>query len=383
MTMAEPQGLSPGCSVLPDGSVKLVYRDAAATDVVCAGSFNGWGREPLPLIRKGGSDLWVGQTGPLPPGAHAYKYVVDGRWIADPAQALDMADGLGGRNSTFVTGMRDLGDSRALRVLSLNLHTYQEKDISGSDDSLLKLEQVAFGAAVGAVDVLLLQEVGEHVSSPSRPNAGEVIKGHLERLTRSPWHHEWREAHIGFDVYREGVSILSKGPILDPVLVPLSEGPLARIALIATIAAKGVKLRAVTVHTTWPDDGRAEIKRLVSALRQQTGGDHAATLIAGDLNAEERSPQVAELISNGYVDVAAARGATFATFGAGAGDRERPLQRRIDYQFMRTTAGRGAPRVETIQRVFDGGGRPDGLHPRVSDHAGILASFSWEPRRVP
>ena len=66
--------------------------------------------------------------------------------------------------------------------------------------------------AASGLDVLLLQEVGEHVSNPVEPNAGRILQDHLQRFTRRRWEHVWKEAHIGFDVYREGLSILSSGP---------------------------------------------------------------------------------------------------------------------------------------------------------------------------
>lgn len=378
-----PEQIPPfGCTVSDDGSATFVYQDMVAERVYVAGDFNGWSKDATPLAKAPGSDLWVGRTGRLPAGVHGYKYVVDGRWMADPAQALDAPDGLGGRNSAFVSGLRPLGDARAIRVLSLNLHTYQERAAGGDDDSLRKLEQIAFGAAVAGVDVLLLQEVGEHVSSPSHPNAGDVLRRHLERFTRSRWSHEWREAHIGFDVYREGLSVLSATPIEDLAVLQLSEGPLARIALACTVAAKDARLRVATTHVTWGSAGHAEVKRLLELLRGLGGSDHAATLITGDFNAAPGEPQIGELVSAGYVDVAAAKGAVFATHGDGDGTAPRPPSRRIDYHFLRTSAGWGAPGVETFQRVLDGAPPHDGLDPRVSDHTGILAAYTFESRPI-
>jgi hypothetical protein len=53
-----------------------------AREVTVAGTFNFWATRAHPLARKG--DAWVGEV-ELEPGPHAYKFVVDGRWIADPA----------------------------------------------------------------------------------------------------------------------------------------------------------------------------------------------------------------------------------------------------------------------------------------------------------
>jgi hypothetical protein len=53
--------------------------------VTVAGSFNFWASRANPLARKG--DAWVGEV-EVEPGRQTYKFVVDGRWIADPANPL-------------------------------------------------------------------------------------------------------------------------------------------------------------------------------------------------------------------------------------------------------------------------------------------------------
>ncbi|WP_153822286.1 endonuclease/exonuclease/phosphatase family protein [Polyangium spumosum] len=352
----------------------FAYRDEHASHVLVAGDFTGWGRDPIPLVKREGADLWVMTTRPLPPGVHAYKLVVDGRWIADPENPLDVDDGLGGRNAAFVVGARDLGDPAAIRVLSLNLHTYQERGTREGvvvNDSIPKLERVAFGVAVHGLDVLLLQEVGEHVSNPAEPNAGRLLQQFLERFTRRRWEHVWREAHIGFDVYREGLSILSSGPIEDVTVLQLSEGGLARIALVARTTIKETKMRVGTTHVAWGAEGGAQVERLLAGLARLPSGDHVATLVAGDLNASPEEPPVAHFVERGYADVGMATRAVWPTFG------EKRLTSRIDYQMLRASAGRRAAKVEAFARVFDGEGPEDGLHPRVSDHAGIVGAYRW------
>src|SRR5207249_4644492 len=107
-------------------------------------------------------------------GVHFYKYIVDGHWTHDPAHPMVEPDGCGGFNSVFGLGGPSLGPASALRIATLNLNTYQETD------PLLKLEQVAFALAAMDIDAVALQEVGEHLSDPERPNAGEVIRTHLQ-----------------------------------------------------------------------------------------------------------------------------------------------------------------------------------------------------------
>jgi endonuclease/exonuclease/phosphatase family metal-dependent hydrolase len=361
--MADLEPPPPGCHVAADRSVTFAHRSAEARSVVVAGDFTAWSQAPIAMRRVDGSDLWVARTGPLPAGLHVYKYIVDDRWTADPANPLDVDDGIGGRNSAFVAGARTLPGDGAIRIASLNLHTWQQKN------ARQKLEHIALGAAAMDVDLLLLQEVGQHVSDPARPNAGSVLADHLQRFTRKNWHHEWREAHIGFDVYHEGLSILSSSPLRDVTLHRLSEGFCARIALVATTTLKGAALRVGTTHVAWGQEGDREVKLLLDELDKRPAKGTVATLIAGDFNAGPTEPQVGHFVRRGYVEVGTSLGTVAPTFG------EPELSERIDYHFVRTAAGHPPPRLEAFVRIFDG--VSPGFHPRVSDHAGLLGAYRW------
>jgi len=350
---------APGCTVAADGSVTFAYRDPHAAEVRLAADFDGWSPAARPM--RGEAGLFTLTLPALPPGLHAYKYVVDGRFVADPENPRTVDDGCGERNSSFVAGALPLGDPSALRVASLNLHTYQEAR------AVYKLEQIAVSMATLGADVLLFQEVGEHESDRSRPNAGEVVRSNLERSTGRPWHHETFAIRKGFDVYWEGLSILSATPLTDVRKVVLREGGLSRIAVIATTTVKGVPLRVVTAHLTWAPDGDTEAEALLAQLGETPAGT-AATLVAGDFNGTPDSAHVRRLIRAGYVDVGAQQGATGPTFLEGALER-------IDYHFLRPAAGQPMPAVRAFARIFDGAA-PSHL-PRVSDHAGLVAAYAF------
>jgi hypothetical protein len=61
-----------------------------AKDVRVAGSFNGWAGPVNPFTRRG--DAWVGEV-EVEPGKLAYKFVVDGQWITDPANSRTEGEG--------------------------------------------------------------------------------------------------------------------------------------------------------------------------------------------------------------------------------------------------------------------------------------------------
>ena len=70
---------------------------ATADEVFLAGEFNEWSAESTPLA-KGADGVWRVEVS-LSEGDHAYKFVVDGEWIVDPANPDTIDDGYGGVNS--------------------------------------------------------------------------------------------------------------------------------------------------------------------------------------------------------------------------------------------------------------------------------------------
>ena len=332
---------------------RFLLHAPGASSVLLAGSFSGWRGAPLPPVA--GAPGSFAASVELPPGLHEYKLVVDGRWLPDPACPLSRMDGHGGLNSVLWIGAPPPPPPGALRVLSLNLHTHQEQA------PLHKVETVALVAAALRADLLLLQEVAAHVSDPALPNAGDILLAHLRRLDARPWSHAWREAHLGFDVFREGLSILSPLPLRDLDAPVLSGGPLARIALLATLELAGAALRVGTLHTTWPPAGTPEVEALLAALPPPGSGP--PVLLAGDLNGAPSAPHVRRLLAAGFRDHGAEQGLTRSTFLD-------PPRERIDYQLSRPGAGASLRCLR--QRLLFAG--DDGL-PRVSDHGALLGEF--------
>jgi hypothetical protein len=72
------------------------YKNASA--VYISGSFNNWSETGFPLVYENG--LWVCKVY-LPPGKQTYKFIVDGKWILDPANPLWEQNEHGTRNSVL------------------------------------------------------------------------------------------------------------------------------------------------------------------------------------------------------------------------------------------------------------------------------------------
>lgn len=325
-----------------------------ASSVLLAGSFNGW--KGTPLAPDPATPGLLTTPLDLPPGLQEYKLIVDDRWRHDEGCPLRRGDGFGGLNSVLLSGGPPPPAPGSLRVLSLNLHTHQEPD------PLRRIEEVALVAAALGVELFLLQEVAEHLSDPALPNAGGVLLGHMRHLSPGPWVHAWQEAHRGFDVFREGLSIVSRRPLREVTAVPLSGGPLARVALLATVDHGGAEVRVGTLHTTWPPAGSPEVEALLEALPGPGAGP--PVLLAGDLNGGPSAAHVRRLLAAGFRDHGGERGLVGATFLA-------PPRERIDYQLSRPGGGVSLA-CRGQWRLFGG---DDGL-PRVSDHAALLGDFA-------
>ncbi len=79
------------------GTCQVTFRyEGSAGQVYLAGEFNGWSDSANPMVNKDGA--WT-LTLPLDPGSYQYKFVVDGNWLADPANPNGTDDGFGGQNS--------------------------------------------------------------------------------------------------------------------------------------------------------------------------------------------------------------------------------------------------------------------------------------------
>lgn len=81
------------------GNTEFRLKGAAfARRVSLAGSFNGWSTEAMLFAKEG--DGWVCRID-LPPGKHTYKFVVDSRFMIDPANPSFEDDGNGRVNSVI------------------------------------------------------------------------------------------------------------------------------------------------------------------------------------------------------------------------------------------------------------------------------------------
>ncbi|MBF0544001.1 MAG: endonuclease/exonuclease/phosphatase family protein [Candidatus Riflebacteria bacterium] len=265
-----------------------------------------------------------------------------------------------------------------LKILTLNLHCYQEAD---QDD---KFNEIARAIHENDIDVVCLQEVGEEWNGgqglwPS--NAAKIIQERIQGYGRSYFlHTDW--AHIGFDRYREGIAILSKHRFLkcDAGYVSPSHNIHdihSRKVVMAQIHFPYVGLINVfSVHLSWMSGGFQQQYDKLQQWAHEIGTDQvAATFICGDFNNKAGSPGYMQIADSGFEDqfLRVTSPAIFAkVFRDSLPGREEHLASdgRIDFLF----AKRGNRFQPTAARVLFSGQD----YKRVSDHFGYLAEFVSE-----
>jgi hypothetical protein len=100
--LQENDGLGNTNSVFYFSNHEFILRDhLTAKDVYVAGSFNNWRQRELKMSKR--SAGWILPLY-LAEGTHRYKYIIDGRWITDPANDNLLPDGAGNYNSVLQLG---------------------------------------------------------------------------------------------------------------------------------------------------------------------------------------------------------------------------------------------------------------------------------------
>lgn len=263
-----------------------------------------------------------------------------------------------------------------LKVLTLNLHCYQESE---QDD---KFNEIVRAIREVDIDIICLQEVGEEWQDgrgnwPS--NGAGIIQDRLHRHGRS-YHLYTDWSHIGFDRFREGSAILSRYPLVQRDAAYVSaetdiHSIHARKVVMARIDVPGVgPVHVFSVHLSWWQDGfRPQFEKLRQWADGVESAGVAATLLCGDFNTRAGS--------RGYMLIAGdkvyedqflqiASPAVFArVFRTTVPGREEWLagDNRIDYIF----AKKNSKLKPTSARVLFSGGD----YRRVSDHPGYLVEF--------
>lgn len=267
---------------------------------------------------------------------------------------------------------------KPLAVMILNLHCYQE------DNQDYKLTQIARAIDEREADIVCLQEVAEYWNNGAgdwESNAARIIN---ERL-KKPYQIYTDWSHLGFDLYREGVAILSRFPLVEQEARYVSDSQ--DVYSIHSRKVVMVQLRlpylglinVFSAHLSWIEDGfREQFERLSDWAESRQSDEVKATLLCGDFNIAAGSEGYRLVVNaHQYEDqflAANAPGVFDKIFKVNDPHWQHYLagDYRIDYVFMHTASALKATSGGVLFTDQDYG--------RVSDHCGYLITF--EPSKI-
>lgn len=272
-----------------------------------------------------------------------------------------------------------------MNILTLNTHSWLEKN------PLEKLQQLADQIIKEDYAIIALQEVNQRIDSSlaiSLQNfhpTEEQLPIHednfahllVQRLKEQghDYHWSWTYNHIGYDLYHEGVALLSKQPIQPTALVVSAEKDpndyRTRVALIGQTKIGKKSITAVSCHYSWWTEvgGFADEWSKTEAALQNLS---SPLIIMGDFNNPASAKYTGyELVLNSplllqdsFLAAKEKRGEhTVEKAIDGWGENQEKL--RIDFIFTSQEMA-----ISSYQVVFDGK-----YTPIVSDHFGVAVTI--------
>ena len=213
-------------------------------------------------------------------------------------------------------------------------------------------------------DVIALQEVCRDQNSDSLL----ALTTALNDATGENYTYARADTHIAWDVYQEGIALLSRHALQNVAVLDLPTGVFPRKAVIAQIDTGTATLQIATTHLSFGDQASTRVNQL-GALRnamgvRRVGGE--SLLIAGDMNEGPQSGAITDAISNSYKDSWAEVHPDNAglTFPASAPDS------RIDYLLL--SPGSDQFRITSMERFLTS--PTNDRYP--SDHVALWADLS-------
>jgi maltose 6'-phosphate phosphatase len=263
-----------------------------------------------------------------------------------------------------------------LKVLTLNLHCYQEEN---QDE---KFSRIARAISDLRIDVVCFQEVGEKWNQgrgDRESNAAMIIRDRLKRWYHLHYHLYTDWSHIGFDKYREGSAILSRYKFLavDSRYVSNSNDPYdinsrKVVGGLVHVPYMGY-LKVFSAHLSWWSAGfREQFESLRRWIEEQHKDYRAATLLCGDFNSKAGSEGYIQVVGKKEYEDQFLRAVSPELFKRIFGNSPKDwhwLQddHRIDYIFLKGGGKLKAIRARVLFTENDYG--------RVSDHLGYVVEF--------
>ncbi|WP_017470837.1 endonuclease/exonuclease/phosphatase family protein [Amphibacillus jilinensis] len=264
-----------------------------------------------------------------------------------------------------------------MKLLTLNTHSWQE------NNQQQKIETLANVIVEQQYDVIAIQEVSQLIHSTPlgenptihQDNYGYLLLNELRALGCDDYRFCWAFAHIGYDIFEEGVAILTKHPIISQEMITLtnqadSNSWKSRVALKLTLSYDEMMIDVYSCHLGFWEDAEEPSKLQFKQLLASTTHERL-TFLLGDFNSEasKKNQGYSLMKKQGWFDtylLANKKDQGTTVSGAIAGWSQNHKDKRIDYIFTNQKLD-----VIQSQTIFNGINEPI-----ISDHFGIHVNIN-------
>lgn len=172
-----------------------------------------------------------------------------------------------------------------MKLLTLNCHSWQE------EKQLEKIKYLAKIIAEKDYDVIALQEVSQRINTNrkiAKDNYIYILMEELKSLGIGKYEFVWDLSHIGYDIYEEGLALITKHNIIDYESFYVSKSKdirnyKSRKIIKAKIGINKDEFQFLSCHLGWWQDKDEQFKEQVDELINNIQKD-TRTFIMGDFN---------------------------------------------------------------------------------------------------
>ena len=226
-----------------------------------------------------------------------------------------------------------------MKLLTLNCHSWQE------ENQVEKIKYLAEVIKEKQYDVIALQEVSQSIDAKlvnsiiKEDNFAKLLIDELNKLDEYKYNFIWDYSHIGYDIYEEGLAILTKHEIEDFKSFYISKSDdktnyRSRNIINIKVKINGELIDFYSCHAGWWNDEVEPFKYQAERLLENIS-DENLSFIMGDFNnnALVRNEGYDYLISNGLIDtycIAKEKDTGVTVKGAIAGWKNQSEDKRLD-----------------------------------------------------
>ena len=175
-----------------------------------------------------------------------------------------------------------------MKLLTLNCHSWQE------EKQLDKIKYLAQVISKKNYDVIALQEVSQSISSKTikdsikEDNFAVLLKKELDKISKERYEFYWDFSHIGYDVYEEGLALMSRHKFLNNESFFITKGEdrnywKTRKIVKSSIEIEGKVFDFYSCHLGWWNDEEEPFKYQADKLIEKID-DNIHSIIMGDFN---------------------------------------------------------------------------------------------------